>query len=74
MPEGLELETSLGGVVSALNINLSQGEYLELCRGFKESSDGYWSLGDFCCSWKKVFYQREKGFLGKRARPRKKSD
>ena len=68
MPEGLELETSLGGVASALNINLSQGEYLELCRGFKESSDGYWSLGEwqiFVAHGKKYFIKAKKAFCEK---------
>ena len=68
MPEGLELETSLGGVASALNINLSQGEYLELCRGFKESIDGYWSLGEwqiFVAHGKKYFIKAKKAFWEK---------
>ena len=65
MPEGLELEKSLGGVVAALNINLSQGEYLELCRGLKESSDGYWSFGDwqiFVAHGKKYFIKGKRSF------------
>ena len=68
MPEGLELEKSLGGVVAALNISLSQGEYLELCRGFKESSDGYWSLGEwqiFVAHGKKYFIKAKKAFWEK---------
>lgn len=68
MPEGLELEKSLGGVASALNINLSQGEYLELCRGFKESTDGYWALGDwqiFVSHEKKYFIKAKKAFWEK---------
>ena len=68
MPEGLELEKSLGGVASALDINLSQGEYLELCRGFKESSDGYWSLGEwqiFVSHGKKYFIKGKRAFLEK---------
>ena len=68
MPEGLELEKSLGGVASALNISLSQGEYLELCRGFKESSDGYWSLGErqiFVAHGKKYFIKGKRAFWEK---------
>ncbi len=68
LPEGLELEKSLGGVASTLDINLSQGEYLELCRGFKESSDGYWSFGDwqiFVAHGKKYFIKGKKVFWEK---------
>lgn len=68
MPEGLELEKSLGGVVAALNISLSQGEYLELCRGFKQSSDGYWSFGErqiFVAHGKKYFIKGKKAFWEK---------
>ena len=68
MPGGLELEKSLGGVASALNINLSQGEYLELCRGLKESSDGYWSFGGrqiFVSHGKKYFIKAKKAFWEK---------
>lgn len=68
MPEGLELEKSLGGVVAALDISLSQGEYLGLCRGFKESSDGYWSFGErqiFVAHGKKYFIKGKKAIWEK---------
>ena len=64
----MELEKSLGGVASALDINLSQGEYLELCRGVKESSDGYWSLGErqiFVAHGKKYLIKGKKAFWEK---------
>lgn len=68
IPSGLPLEKSLDTVLSALNIPISKGEYLELCKGFENSSDGNWRIWErqiFLAHQRKYFIKAKAAFREK---------